>query len=459
MKINTPFTILGCFAHTPEQGHLEIIERGLLSVDKKGWIIDIYRPSQHEYKYILDNALANGQLVKTDADCLIFPGMVDLHIHAPQWPQIGQALHLPLEDWLYQYTFPLEARYSDASFARKVFQDLVKTLIANGTTTGVYFSTIHQNATRILTEVCLELGQRAFVGKVVMDQKDQCPEYYRDPSTDAALKDTIDFIEFTRKLKSNESGLVQPVVTPRFIPSCSDSALEGLGQIALDYQCHIQTHCSESDWEHQFVIDRFGHTDTFMLNEYGLLNRKTILAHSNLISNRDMNLIKDAGAGIAHCPLSNIYFSNSVFPLRKALDKGLRVGLGTDISGGPSPSLLENCRYAISSSRMLEDGVNPDKQSRDRGNPFSRINFKEAFWLATAGGAEILDIPVGKFKKGYKFDALLIDPHVPGSNIPNCSKGDSIEDLFQTIIYNSVRGNIRNIWIDGIMKYSKDNIV
>jgi len=458
MSLKPPFTLLGTFAHSPERGRLEIIEKGLVSVDEEGWIVDVCDSHQSSYRQIMEAALTSGRLVETAAETYIFPGMVDLHIHAPQWPQIGQVLHRPLEEWLYQYTFPLEARYSDANFAKQVYQNLVSTLLANGTTTGVYFSTIHQEATRELAQACLDAGQRAFIGKVVMDQVDQCPDYYRDPSTDAALEDTINFIEFSRELTQNQSGLVQPMVTPRFIPSCSDAALEGLGQIAADYQCRVQTHCSESDWEHQFVIDRFGRTDTFMLHEFGLLQRNTILAHSNLISEQDMELIKNAGAGIAHCPLSNIYFSHSVFPLRKALDKGLRVGLGTDISGGPSPSLFENCRYAISSSRMLEDGVDPSRGSSDRGSSNSRINFKEAFWLATAGGAEALDIPVGRFEKGYKFDALLIDPHVLGTNIPRSALGAPAEDLFQAIVYNCARVNIRDVWVDGISRHSQQII-
>ena len=457
MPLKPPFTLLGTFAHSPARDHLEIIEKGLVCVDRDGWIVNVCRLGQPAYQEVLKTALSSEQLVETDTGTFIFPGMVDLHIHAPQWPQIGQVLHRPLQEWLEQYTFPLEARYSDTKFAEQGYKDLVSTLIANGTTTGVYFSTIHQDATQVLAQVCLDLGQRAFVGKVVMDHEEQCPDYYRDHSIDAALAGTVESIEFIRKSKLNSSALVQPMVTPRFIPSCSDAVLRGLGQIAADYQCRVQTHCSESDWEHQFVIDRFGRTDTVMLHEFGLLQRNTILAHSNYISEQDMDLIKSVGAGIAHCPLSNIYFSHSVFPLRKALDKGLRVGLGTDISGGSSPSIFENCRYAISSSRMLEDGVDPSRGSSDRGSSNSRINFKEAFWLATAGGAEALDIPVGRFEKGYKFDALLIDPHVLGTNIPRSALEVPAEDLFQAIVYNCARVNIRNVWVDGISRHLPNN--
>tara|TARA_B100000470_G_scaffold199827_1_gene171092 strand:+ start:191 stop:520 length:330 start_codon:yes stop_codon:yes gene_type:complete len=106
---------------------------------------------------------------------------------------------------------------------------------------------------------------------------------------------------------------------------------------------------------------------------------------------------------------------------------------------------------------MLEDGVDPSRGSSDRGSSNSRINFKEAFWLATAGGAEALDIPVGRFEKGYKFDALLIDPHVLGTNIPRSALGAPAEDLFQAIVYNCARVNIRDVWVDGISRHLPNN--
>ncbi len=205
MSLKPPFTLLGTFAHSPARDDLEILEKGLVSVDQDGSIIDVCRQGQSEYQKVLKTALGSGQLVETDAGTFIFPGMVDLHIHAPQWPQIGQVLHRPLQEWLEQYTFPLEARYSDTSFAKQVYKDLVSTLIANGTTTGVYFSTIHQGATQVLAQACLDIGQRAFVGKVVMDDEQQCPDYYRDHSIDTALSGTVESIEFIRQSQNNSA--------------------------------------------------------------------------------------------------------------------------------------------------------------------------------------------------------------------------------------------------------------
>ena len=133
-------------------------------------------------------------------------------------------------------------------------------------------------------------------------------------------------------MRGNNEGVIRPVVTPRFIPACTDRLLEGLGRLAEECACPIQTHCAESDWEDAHVRERFGVSDAEALHRFGLVRTETVLAHSNFIAGRDFDLIGAAGAAIAHCPLSNMYFANSVFPVRAALDKGLRVGLGTDIS-------------------------------------------------------------------------------------------------------------------------------
>ncbi|MGI9501985.1 MAG: guanine deaminase, partial [Geminicoccaceae bacterium] len=390
----------------PAPGDIEAIEDALVAVDETGFIAEVQRPSDQTYDQVLEEARRSNRLIETGRHHYLLPGFVDLHIHAPQFPQLGKALDVPLEVWLQRYTFPLEARYADPVYARNVYERLVDTLLANGTTTAVYFGTTHLEATSILAEICLAKGQRALIGKVAMDDPAQCPSYYRDPSAEAAIEATNTFIKTVQAMPGNAARLVRPVVTPRFIPSCTHDLLEGLGEITGDTGCHVQTHCSESDWEHGFVLDRYGKTDSQALDDLGLLTRHTILAHGNFITSDDMALIRARGAGIAHCPLSNVFFSNAVFPLRRALEKGLRVGLGTDIAGGPSASLLDSCRCAVTSSRLLEDGVDPDLPAGERGRNQSRIDFRHAFYLATAGGGDVLDLPIGRLKPGYQFDAI-----------------------------------------------------
>jgi len=442
-------TLKATIMHAPDLGQVEIIANGLIAIDPQGVIQSVIAPDHPDYQESLQTARDNKSLVETEAHHYVLPGFVDLHIHAPQWPQLGKALDVPLEVWLQTHTFPLEARYADTEFARRIYGNLVSSLLAHGTTTAVYFATIHQEATRILAETCLQNGQRALIGKVAMDNPDQCPDFYRDADTEAALDGTRTFIDHVLSMPGNGDRLVRPVVTPRFIPSCTDVALAGLGEIAAEHQCHIQTHCSESDWQHGYVLDRTGRTDTFALNDFGLLGRQTVLAHANFLTDPDMDLIAEKGAGVAHCPLSNFYFSNAVFPLRRALEKSLRVGLGTDISGGPSASMFDSARYAISASRGLEEGVDPAKPADERGIAQSRIDFRQAFHLATAGGADVLDLPVGQFSKGYQFDAILVDTEAPTAPILVEEDSDSLDDVLQKIVNSATRANIATTWVNG----------
>ncbi len=427
------------FFHSPAKGQIERIDDAFLLIED-GAIASVVTSQDHRWQ-----ELQNEPATDLRDQGFLLPGFVDLHIHAPQFPQLGQALDVPLEVWLQTHTFPLEARYKDLDYADGVYRTLVRTLLANGTTTAMYFATIHNPASLRLAEICLEMGQRALVGRVAMDLADECPDFYRDASAEESVALTEEFIAAVPGLAGNHTGLVKPVITPRFIPSCSDKALQGLGDMAHRTGAHVQTHCSESDWEHGHVLARCGKTDTEALAEFGLLGRHTILAHSNFITDDDMDMIRKRGAGVAHCPLSNVYFSNAVFPLRRALEKGLHVGLGTDISGGPSASLLDSVRMSIAASRMMEDGVDAKSQAGERGTPDSRIDFRTAFWLATRGGGEALDLPVGCFTPGNQFDAILV-------RLPEEYHGDEDaagDALLQKIVMLATRESIHATFVAG----------
>lgn len=421
----------------------------LFCIDGSGTIVDIIQHNDDAFRHVRDAARKAGKLTELSSDQYLLPGLIDLHVHAPQWPQMGKALDKPLEKWLNDYTFPLEARYADVDFARRNYTELVSALLANGTTTAVYFATLHTESSVELARICLAQGQRALVGRVAMDDPSQCPDYYRDETAASAETETRAFIRAVAELPGNTAKRVLPVITPRFIPSCTDDLLKRLGIVARETGCHVQTHCSESDWEHGYVKERLGKTDTVALRDFGLLTPKTILAHSNHIEDDDADLIKKTGAGVAHCPLSNFYFANAVFPLRAMLDRGLNVGLGTDIAGGHSPSVFDACRHAITASKALNDGVDARIKPEHRGRPGSAVSFKEAFWLATAGAGGVLELPVGKLEVGYQFDAIVIDTRAAGSDIYIHPAEDQPEDKLQKIIFNARRNNISRVWVDG----------
>jgi guanine deaminase len=213
-------------ASAPDQ--LEALQDALIVIAADGVILSV----EVAETTAVQRYRAAGLLVELTASQYLMPELIDTHIHAPQWPQTGTALDLPLEKWLYGYTFPLEAQYEDTGFAREVYGDLVATLLTNGATTGVYDGSLHLPETKILADLCLAKGQRAFIGKTAMDHPEQCPENYRDKSARMAIKETRDYIKYVKVTKGNEQRLIEPVITPRFIPSCTDELLEGLGKLA-----------------------------------------------------------------------------------------------------------------------------------------------------------------------------------------------------------------------------------
>ncbi|MCD7060721.1 guanine deaminase [Pelagibacterium xiamenense] len=440
--------VLGDFFHAPTYGAIDVLAEALVSIDEAGRIDGVYEHGHAAFKDIESRAQSEGRLLALGKGRCVLPGFVDLHVHAPQYPQLGQALDAPLEVWLEKYTFPLEARYADTEFAKKSYALLVADLLAAGTTTALYFATVHLEATKILADLCLAGGQRALVGKVVMDHPDTCPSYYRDAGADAALADTRALIEYIQAHPGNAEGRVLPAITPRFVPSCTDAALEGLGAIARETGCHVQTHCSESDWAHGHVLERMGKSDTATLDGYGLLARRSVLAHANFMSEDDFDLMVQSGASIAHCALSNAYFAGAVFPLKRALEKGVRVGLGTDVSGGPTHSMFEATRMTLHAARMLEAGVDSRKPASERGVPGSAIDFATAFHLATAGGGNALELPVGTFEVGMNFDAMVVNVDSPHGTIR--AIGDiTPEELLQKIVYSASRPNIADVYVGG----------
>lgn len=428
---------------------IEILKDHLFCIHDDGKIEKIVAPEDADYQVLLDAYQGKDNFYSLAEGQYILPGFIDLHVHAPQWAQSGTALDIPLYDWLNTYTFPLESKFSDLDFAHEVYEDLVRTLLANGTTTALYFATIHKESSLLLARICAERGQRGLVGKVVMDDPEQNPENYRDADTKAALADTEEFILAVKALSKTVKQGVFPVVTPRFIPSCTDEALQGLGELAEKYDAYVQSHCSESDWAHGYVRDRFRKNDAYALHDFGLLRDKSVMAHCNFLSDDDADLFAETGTAVAHCPISNAYFANSVIPVAHLHEKGVEIGLGTDISGGFSPSLFDNIRQAVMSSRMLEDGVNPALPAEDRGVPGSRITVNEAFYLATAGGGESLSLPIGRIQENYAWDVQIIDTKLPTAKLPIFDPNEDLNDVFQKMLYLTRPENIREVWVQG----------
>ena len=440
------FAIEGNAYYCINENDITWIQHGLFCIDEHGYIDQVLTKDNDQYEETRAHYVETGTL-KTLADTdVMIPGFIDLHNHASQWPQAGTALDRPLEIWLGEYTFPLEAKYRELDFANSVYQDLVSNTLAHGTTTAMYFATVDRKPSTLLAKICGELGQRGFVGKVVMDDPIANPDFCRDQSVEEAISETEDFIQDVLAVQNDYKQRVYPVITPRFIPSCSDETLKGVGKLVSKYNVHVQTHCSESDWEHNFVKERFHMNDAQALDSFGYLTNKTILAHAPFLSDEDVALLAKRKTSIAHSPISNAYFASSVLPFKQFSEKGVNIGLATDISGGYSPSMYTAIRQAVISSKMLNEGVNPTLAYDQRGTHNASITLNRAFYAATVAGGIALDLPLGKFEKGYAFDAQIIDTT---KNIPHFYPEKKEEDLLHKILLLSESNNIKEVWVQG----------
>ena len=328
---------------------------------------------------------------------LIIPGLIDLHTHAPQYAFRGLGMDRELLEWLSTYAFPEEAKYSDLAYADLAYTIFAEAMKRSATTRAVVFGTMHREATKLLMDKLDRTGIVSYVGKVNMDRN--APDTLREASAEASIKDTERFIKET----SNKYRNTQPIVTPRFIPSCTDELMEGLGRLAAQYRIPVQSHLSENPGEIAWVRELCPWAENYgaAYERFGLFGKpqKTVMAHCVYSDDREVAMMKENGVFIAHCPASNMNVASGIAPIRRYLSEGLRVGLGSDVAGGQTESLFTAMVEALQVSRLYWRLVD---------STATPLNVAEVFYMATKGGGEFFG-KVGSFEDGYECDAVVID--------------------------------------------------
>lgn len=331
---------------------------------------------------------------------LIFPGMIDTHIHAPQFAFRGTAMDLELIDWLNNYAFIEEAKYQDLAYADKAYSIFADAMKKSVTTRTCIFATKHREATEVLMDKMEESGLISYVGKVNMD-RESIPELQEKSELDSAFT--------TFRWINDVTGKYQrtfPILTPRFIPSCSDELMQELCEVQKAYDLPLQSHLSENpgevEWVKELCPESYFYGDAY--DRWGLFggNVNTVMAHCIYSSEAEIELIKERGVMVAHCPASNMNLSSGIAPIREYLKRGIKVGLGTDVAGGHSESMFRAVTDAIMVSKLYWRMTDPDD---------APLTFAESFYLATAGGGQFFG-KVGTFEPDYEFDAVVLDDSV-----------------------------------------------
>ena len=373
---------------TKEKDCFEVYENGYIAVEN-GKVTGVSKD--------LAELDSEGAEVIDFGDKLLIPAMNDMHVHAPQVHNQGVAMDLELLPWLQNYTFPEESKYADVEYAERMYRRFLHTQWLFGTMRSVVFGTVHTESTRKLMKLYQEAGMGAMVGKVAMNRN--CPDALCE-GVEAAVEGNEQIIaEF-----GDADGLVRPIITPRFVPSCTPELLKACGELAAKYQLPVQSHLSENTSEIAWVQDLEKESASYgdAYYRYGLFGQTpTIMAHCVWTSGSELELMKRNKVMVAHCPTSNFNLSSGMAPLRTFLDEGLPIGLGSDISGGHDLNMFRMLVYAIQVSKM--------HYQLDHDKAF--LTLSEVFWIATKSAGSFFG-KVGSFEPGYEFDALVIDDSV-----------------------------------------------
>lgn len=365
---------------------------------------------------------------------LVIPGLCGLHMHAPQFSFRGLGMDLELLDWLNTHTFPEEAKYNDLEYADRAYSDVVEELKRGPNTRACLFATVHPPATELLMDKLERSGLVTMVGKVNMDRN--CPDSLRESDAMRSAAATRRWLDRCNGKYRNTT----PILTPRFIPSCTDELLRELAIIAREYDLPVQSHLSENQseiaWVQTLRPDSRGYLDAYI--RCGLFDprRPGILAHCTWSDNNEVALLKRRGIFVAHCPQSNTNLASGIAPVRAFLKNGLSVGLGSDVAGGCHTSIFRAMADAIQVSklrwRLVDDSLAP-------------LTAAEAFYLGTKGGGAFFG-KVGSFEEGYELDAVVID-----DNALRAPFDLSLSERLERAIYLSDDRHIHQKYVRGIM--------
>lgn len=378
--------------------HTFFIKGDFISADQKDRLSE--RPDA--YMKVEDGRVAGffpeadpGAAVLDYTGKLIIPSFTDMHVHAAQFPNMGLGMDLPLLPWLEKYTFPLEARYSDPAYARLVYPRFIHALWENGSLRSCIYSSIHRESTEILMDLLIEAGLSAFVGKVNMNR-----------NTSAELTETLEnsLGETRRWLEryAKVSSLVRPILTPRFVPTCTPELMRGLGELAREFDVPVQSHLNENRDEVSWVRELHPESQTYfgVYSDNDLVkNHSTIMAHC--IYNEEAEEIEfaDREVFLAHCPTSNLNMASGMMPASKLLRKGnINIAIGTDVAGGNTMSMARCIMTAMQVSNM-RFVLNKDE---------APLTLAEAFWMGTRAGGKFFG-QCGDFTEGAACDLLVID--------------------------------------------------
>jgi guanine deaminase len=298
-----------------------------------------------------------------------------------------------LLEWLDKYTFPTEGKFHDKAYAREIASFFLDELLKHGTTTALVFTAVYPQSVDAFFEEASRRHLRMIAGKVLMDRN--APDFLTD-TPETAYAESKQLIE-----KWHKHDRLLYAITPRFAVTSSDEQLRLAGKLLAEFpDVYMHTHLSENVNEVKLVAELFPESEGYLdvYDRAGLVGSKSVFAHGVLLTDAEFNRLSEARSTIAFCPTSNLFLGSGLFNLKKAksVEAPVKVGLGTDVGGGTSFSMLETASEAYKVTQL-------------RGENLSAF---QALFLATLGGARALSLEdtLGNFEPGKEADFIVIDP-------------------------------------------------
>ncbi|HXG58985.1 MAG TPA: guanine deaminase [Thermoanaerobaculia bacterium] len=369
-----------------------------------------------------------GEVVDTGRSALLTPGFFDLHLHAPQLEMIGSYGGHLLE-WLDRYTFPTEAKFADADYAREIARALFDELLRHGTLCALIFSTIHHGATEAFFAEAERRGFRGIIGKTMMDRN--APAFLiEDPRK--SYEESRDLI-----LRWHKRGLLRYAITPRFAPTSTPELLDLAGELKREFpDAYVHTHISENPSEVAWVHELFPEAEyADVYDDHGLLDERTVLAHGVHLTAEELDLLARRRTRVAHCPNSNLFLGSGLFPLHRVLAAGVLVGLGSDIGAGTTPSMFSAMADAYKVQQVQGVSLTP----------------LQLWYLATLGGARALslDDETGSLEVGKSADFLVLDLEATPLLAMRTARAVRIEEILAALVFMGDDRAVRHAFIAG----------
>ncbi|MGB5335049.1 MAG: guanine deaminase [Woeseiaceae bacterium] len=345
---------------------------------------------------------------------LIVPGFIDCHVHCPQLDIIG-SYGEQLLDWLQRYAYPAEARFADPDYARDVARAFVDEMLNNGTTTAMVFGTVHAHSADAIFEAAEARDMRLIAGKVLMDCNGP-PELMDDP--ESAYSDSKALIE-----KWHGRGRLGYAITPRFALTSTEQQLAAAGKLARECpEVWVHTHLAENTEEVRQIAQQFPSSRSYLdvYDRFDLLRERSVFAHCLHMDDEDRACMAAKGGSAAFCPSSNLFLGSGLFDLDAMRKADIRCGLGTDVGGGTSLSLLKTASDAYKVLHLQDHALPP----------------MQALYLATLGAAEALylDDCIGNFLAGKEADFVVLDPNATSLTARRMAVAETIEESFFALL-------------------------